>query len=274
MDKHTDISTHIESNMDHAIADEITDDIAVYRTLVSNVYMLGNPSDANWVLIDTGIAHYHERIIAAAKKRYNDTPPKAIILTHAHFDHVGSAKKLAKHWDISVYVHPKELPFVDGTSEYPPADPTVGGGLLSLLSPVFPTDTVNLKHLAKTLSEDGKLPFLDDWIYIHTPGHTPGHISLYREKDKTLIAGDAVTTENPESSLAIFLPIIKLYGPPAYFTHDWEDAEKSVQTLAELKPNLLLTGHGLPMKGEDLSEGFEKLTADFYDIAIPKHKRN
>ncbi|WP_112181255.1 MULTISPECIES: MBL fold metallo-hydrolase [Paraliobacillus] len=274
MEKHTDISTHLETNMDHAIAEEITEDIAVYRTLVSNVYMLGNPSEKNWVLIDTGIAHYHGRIISAAKKRFNDTPPKAIILTHAHFDHVGSAKKLAKHWDVSIYVHPEELPFVDGTCEYPPADPTVGGGLLSLLSPVFPTDAVNLKHLAKTLSADGKLPFLDDWHYIHTPGHTPGHISLFRESDKILIAGDAVTTENPESSLAVLLPIIKLYGPPAYFTHDWDDAERSVQTLAKLKPKLLLTGHGLPMKDKELSEGFEKLTADFYDIAIPKHKRN
>jgi len=273
MDKHTELSSDIELDMEHAVVEEITADIALYRTLVSNVYMLGKPSDKNWLLIDTGIAHYHKRIIAAAEKRY-DNPPKAIILTHGHFDHVGSAKKLAKYWDVPIYAHKKEIPFVDGTSDYPPADPTVGGGLLSLLSPVFPTDAVNIKRWVQPLPEDGHIPFLTNWNYIHTPGHTPGHISLFRDEDKTLIVGDAVSTENPESSLAILLPIIKLYGPPAYFTHDWEDAEQSVHKLASLEPKLLLSGHGLPMQGQALADGFTKLIADFHEIAIPKHKRN
>src|ERR1700710_183150 len=64
--------------------------------------------------------------------------PSAIVLTHGHFDHVGPLETLAKEWDVPIYAHKLEHPYLNGTKSYPPPDPTVGGGLMSLLSPLYP----------------------------------------------------------------------------------------------------------------------------------------
>ncbi|MRH43510.1 MBL fold metallo-hydrolase [Aquibacillus halophilus] len=274
MDKNPEELEHQDLDMDHAEAEEVLEDLAFYRTLVANVCMIGDPSSGDWVLVDTGVAHYSSRIIAAAEKRFGNNPPKAIILTHGHFDHVGSAKDLAKFWDVPIYIHTEELDYVTGKETYPPADPTVGGGTLSLLSPIFPQKPVNLKKWIKTLPENGEIPFLEEWKYIHTPGHSPGHIVLFRERDRTLITGDAIVTENPESAVAIFIPLQKVYGPPAYFTSNWDDAEQSAKKLAELEPEVLLTGHGLPMEGDILREQLNELADNFMEQAIPKNKKH
>ncbi|WP_181349274.1 MBL fold metallo-hydrolase [Thalassobacillus sp. CUG 92003] len=273
MDK--DFEKHLQEDwhMGHAVTNDVLHDIAYYRTLIVNVGMIGAPDSEEWVLVDAGIENYAKRIIHAAENRFGEAPPRAIILTHGHFDHVGSADELAKHWNIPIYVHPDEMGYVNGTTDYPVGDSTVGGGLFALVSPFFPTKAVDLSDWIKPLPRDGTLPYLDDWKYIHTPGHTPGHISLFREKDKTLIAGDAFITVQQESSLAVFIQHQKVHGPPAYFTQDWHCAEQSVQTLAALQPEIAVTGHGLPMEGELLREQLDELAERFYELAIPKHKK-
>ncbi|ENH96317.1 metallo-beta-lactamase family protein [Gracilibacillus halophilus YIM-C55.5] len=263
----------IDRAMEHAEAEEVTHDIACYRTILSNVIMIGAP-DKDWVLVDTSIHRYQERILHACQQRYGDKPPKAIILTHGHFDHVGSAKKLAEHWQVPIYVHKKEIDYVTGKKSYPPGDPTVGGGMISLLSTLFPTKPEHLEGLITVLPDDGTLPYLSDWTYIETPGHTPGHISLFREEDKCLIAGDAVSTEKPESTWALLFPLQHVYGPPAYFTQDWMDAEQSVKKLAELKPEQIIPGHGIPMHGETMQTELQTLADQFIQQAVPKHKRH
>ncbi|WP_085506855.1 MBL fold metallo-hydrolase [Thalassobacillus devorans] len=273
MDKHEE---HLQEGwkMDHAEPDIIKEDLAIYQTLVANVCMIGAEGSDDWVLIDTGIARYGERIQAACEKRFGNRPPKAIILTHGHFDHVGSAKYLCKHWNVPLFVHPMEWDYVIGRRDYPVGDSTVGGGTIALLSPFFPSRGKNLAKFAEKLPEDGSLPFLPDWRYIHTPGHTPGHISLFREKDRALIAGDAFATEKTESSLSVFTQAQHVHGPPAYYTHNWREAEASVKLLAELDPSVAITGHGLPMEGEVLNKQLNELADNFRELAIPKHKRN
>ncbi|WP_028781919.1 MBL fold metallo-hydrolase [Thalassobacillus devorans] len=272
MDKHQE---HLEAGwkMDHAEPDIIKEDLAIYQTLVANVCMIGKENTDDWVLVDTGIARYGERIQTACEKRFGDRPPKAIILTHGHFDHVGSAKYLCKLWDVPIFVHPMEWDYVIGRRDYPVGDSTVGGGTISLLSPFFPTRGINLARYAEKLPEDGSLPHLPDWKYIHTPGHTPGHISLFREKDRTLIAGDAFTTEKTESYLSVITQIQHVHGPPAFQTPNWKEAEASVKRLAELNPSVAITGHGLPMEGETLTRQLNELADNFRELAIPKHKR-
>ncbi|WP_226576647.1 MBL fold metallo-hydrolase [Halobacillus litoralis] len=265
--------TNEEWHMDHAEAEQVLEDIAFYRTLIVNVIFLGKEGSENWVLVDCGIGHYCKRIMEAAEKRYGSQPPKAIILTHGHFDHVGSAKKLAEQWDVPIYVHPMEMDYVTGKRDYPVGDATVGGGLFSLLSPFFPTHQADLSKYIYPIPQDGSLPFLEDWRIIHTPGHTPGHISLFRDKDHALIAGDAIITVKQESSMAVIIQHQHIHGPPAYFTHNWKEAEKSVQKLASLNPSVAITGHGLPMEGELLAKQLNELASHFKELAIPKHKR-
>lgn len=262
-----------EKNFDHAVAEEIVRDVAYYRTLLSNIVMIGAP-DEEWVLVDTSLRRYHNRILHACEERYGTKPPKAIILTHGHFDHAGSAKKLADHWQVPVYVHENEMEYVTGQKAYPPGDPTVGGGLISLLSAAFPTKPEHLENIVKPLPSDGSIPFLEDWRYIKTPGHTLGHISLYRDSDQILIAGDAVSTEKPESSWSVLFPFQHIYGPPAYFTEDWMSAEQSLKKIAELNPETIIAGHGIPMHGETMQKELKELAANFIERAIPKHKRH
>ncbi|UOQ84182.1 MBL fold metallo-hydrolase [Gracilibacillus salinarum] len=264
----------LERDFDHAVPEEISPDIAYYRTLLANVIMIGAPNDSEWILVDAGIKKYQDRILHACEQRYGNKPPAAIILTHGHFDHIGSVKKLVDHWQVPVYIHQNEMDFVTGITPYPPGDPTVGGGMISLLSTIFPTKPDHLEGIVSPLPNDGSIPYLSEWKYIETFGHTPGHISLFREKDRVLIAGDAISTEKAESSFSVFFPIQHVYGPPAYFTQDWAQAELSVHTINELEPDIVIAGHGLPMQGETMKQELSYLAEHFQAQAIPKHKRN
>lgn len=251
---------------------ELRPDLFTLRTLLVNLCFIGEPRSSSWVLIDTGLFHYAERISKLAEERFS-SPPQAIILTHGHFDHVGSVQSLLKRWDVPVYAHPLELPYLQGKASYPPADPSVGGGLLSLLSALFPNEGLNLGDQVRALPADGTIPYLPQWQWIHTPGHTPGHISLFREQDRIVIAGDAFLTVKQESALAVLNQEKAIHGPPKYFTINWTEAMRSLQRIADLKPDLAITGHGHPMEGEELRLGLESLINNFSVEAIPEHER-
>jgi len=114
---------------------------------------------------------------------------------------------------------------------------------------------------------------MQGWKWIHTPGHTPGHVSLFREEDRALIVGDAFVTVKQESLYKVLTQTQEISGPPRYYTTDWEAAYESVQSLEALKPEVAVTGHGLPMNGEELRENLSYLTANFREIATPKDSR-
>ena len=70
---------------------------------------------------------------SAAEARFGaGVKPEAIILTHGHFDHAGSAQTLAEQWEVPIYAHRLEVPYVTGRAKYPPKDPTVGGAIAFL----------------------------------------------------------------------------------------------------------------------------------------------
>jgi hypothetical protein len=119
---------------------------------------------------------------------------------------------------------------------------------------------------------DESIPEMPGWRWIHTPGHSPGHISLFRDSDRTLIAGDAFVTVKQESFIAVLTQAPKVHRPPAYFTPDWEAARRSLETLAELSPDVAATGHGIPMSGEPLRQGLTELLQHF-DELIPDRGR-
>jgi glyoxylase-like metal-dependent hydrolase (beta-lactamase superfamily II) len=199
--------------------------------------------------------------------------PSSIILTHGHFDHIGSLKLLAEEWNVPVYAHYLEIPYLTGKSSYPPADPTVGGGIMPLMSVVFPRGPINLWNRINVLNEDGTLPGLPEWRYLHTPGHAPGHISLFREADGVLVAGDAFVTTNQQSALSIMFQTKILCGPPRYFTYDWDLSKRSVKELMKLEPETVATGHGKPMRGSEMRKALHHLNNNFYEEAMPKAGR-
>lgn len=249
----------------------VTDDVVGLRSVMVNVYFIANP-DGTWVLVDAGLPFSGPGIRAMAQKLFGDRPPEAILLTHGHFDHTGVVVTLANEWNADVYAHPLEMPYLTGRSSYAPPDPWVGG-LMAVTSPLYPRSPVDLGDRAKTLPDDGTVPFLDGWRWIHTPGHSPGHVSLFRDADRTLIAGDAFITTRQESLLAVMGQAAEVHGPPMYFTPDWDHAARSVRTLAELRPAIAATGHGIPMGGEALDGALDRLARDFEAIAVPRHGR-
>jgi glyoxylase-like metal-dependent hydrolase (beta-lactamase superfamily II) len=237
-----------------------------------NVYFIGAPGagDREWCLVDAGLRTSAAAIRKAAASRFSrDSRPAAILLTHGHFDHVGSAEALAEVWDCPIYVHENEIPFVNGESAYPPPDPAVGGGLMSWLSWTYPRGPYNLGERVQPLPAGGTVPNLSDWRWIPTPGHTPGHVSFFRDSDGTLIAGDAFVTQPQESARGVLMMTPGVFRPPAYFTIDWEAARESVRRLKDLEPNIALTGHGVPMYGERLREGLKELHRQWKSAAQP-----
>lgn len=248
-------------------------DITYKRTIIVNVVYIGIPDSSDWVLVDAGVAGFADSITDLAQERFNSTAPQAIILTHGHFDHIGSLQELLKIWDVPVYAHREELPYLTGKLDYPEADPTVGGGLLAQLSPIYPHKGIDLGSCVQALPINGRIRELPEWQWIHTPGHTKGHISLFRDRDRTLLAGDAFITVKQESIFSVITQEEEVHGPPAYFTPDWEAAWSSVKQLEALKPQVALTGHGVPIAGEKLALQLAHLAKDFDKIAIPEHGR-
>ena len=235
-----------------------------------NVYLVGNPGGP-WVLVDTGLPGRSRQIRAAAERRFGvGGRPEAILLTHGHFDHSGSERELADIWDVQIYVHRLEVPFLTGKSLYPPTDPTVGGAI-SFLSRFFPPNGMAaLGSRVAELPTDESVPGLPDWKWYPTPGHSPGHISLFREEDKTLIAGDALATVNMDSFPALLTGRQKLNRPPSPVTCDWVAARRSLACLAGLEPFTIACGHGVPMAGPGLAKELELLAEEF---EIPRHGR-
>lgn len=157
---------------------KVTKDLYQYTTQIVNIVMYGH-SENDFVLIDAGMPNSAQSIIEEVEKRFGpDSRPQAIILTHGHFDHVGAIIELINYWDIVVYAHLLEIPFLTGKVNYLKPDITVEGGFLAKSSFIFPNKAIDLGDSIRTLPEDHSVPHMPDFQWIHTPGHSPGHISL------------------------------------------------------------------------------------------------
>ncbi|MCA0173822.1 MBL fold metallo-hydrolase [Bacillus sp. RAR_GA_16] len=255
---------------------EVCSDLYYWTNQIVNICLYGDTNAGEWVLIDCGMPHSKQAIMEVAAERFGHSKkPKAIVLTHGHFDHVGSLEPLLEEWDVPVYAHKNELPYLSGELDYPKGDPKADGGLVSELSPLYPHHGIDISPNLSALPANGEIPYMKDWTWVHTPGHTPGHISLYRKKDGVLIAGDAFVTVKQESLYRVVLQQKEISGPPKYFTMDWEDARQSVAKLADLHPILAITGHGEEMEGEELEASLKRLVNHYDQIALPaNYKRH
>lgn len=251
---------HIPSSRNHLAMEPVAHGVSYLTTVFVNLYLL--QSAEGCVLVDTGLPGTAAFTHAQVERHLGGERPDAIILTHGHFDHAGSAAALADRWGVPVYAHPLELPYLTGRSDYAPKDSSMGGAIAQLAR-VFPTSGTDLGSRVRALPDDGTVPGLAGWQWIHTPGHTAGHVSLFREADRVLIAGDALTTMDLDSWTAVTLETPRIDRPPAPLTPDWEAAGRSVRLLAELVPVTVGAGHGVPLTGADATEGVQRLATAF-----------
>jgi glyoxylase-like metal-dependent hydrolase (beta-lactamase superfamily II) len=155
---------------------------------------------------------------------------RRIIFTHQDLDHVGSGAALVRQSGARVFVHPADAPYIEG--ELRPLKPTPE------MLETRPQMREALERLEPVgvdeLLEDGeRLDLAGGTRVIFTPGHTPGHTSLYLERSKVLIAGDALTAEGG-----------RLNGPNPSATLDTGEAARSVRKLAEMDVETVVCYHG------------------------------
>ncbi|MDT0676658.1 MBL fold metallo-hydrolase [Autumnicola musiva] len=251
---------------------EIQNDVYYYTNQIVNIVMIGKNGEDDWILIDAGMPKSGKEIVEVAEKRFGkDTRPKAIILTHGHFDHVGSLVYLIDKWNVPVYAHPLEFGYLTGEKRYPEPDSSVEGGLLAKISSVYPHESINVNSALRELPEDGTVPHLPEWKWIHVPGHAPGQVAFFREEDKTLIAADAFVTVKQDSFYKVLVQKKEVNGPPVYLTTNWERAGESVDKLQKLHPRVAVTGHGEAISGEELDWGLRNLRMNFKEVAVPAH---
>jgi glyoxylase-like metal-dependent hydrolase (beta-lactamase superfamily II) len=244
----------------------------------SNVHFVRTTS--GWVLIDAASAGCEDVIQrAAARVLGRGVRPEAMFLTHVHPDHSGAAPALARDWDCPVYVHADELKFAiadastffatyedyaSGSRSWrPPAlDRSIVLPMMRLLprgSRTRVLDRQSLKGQALAFDGGTQLPYLSDWRAVATPGHTPGHVSFFRQRDGLLISGDAVVTTELNTAIGFLRWTFgggeeRLARPPRYFTWSRSVADQSIAALAELHPSMIAPGHGSAMSGADVTE--------------------
>ena len=233
-----------------------------------NVYFIGRPGGA-WTLVDAGLPGRTNQIVDAAEARFGtDVRPEAIVLTHGHFDHAGSALQLAEYWDVPVYAHRLEIPYLTGKSDYAPPDPTIGGAM-AFLSRFMPSRARNLAGRMREL-QPNEVPGAAGWKWLATPGHSSGHVSFFRPSDRVLLAGDAFATMNMDSWTGLITGKGTLSRAVAPFNTDWDATRLSVKELAKLRPNVAGCGHGIPRCDADLPARLERFAERF---RAPRHGR-
>ena len=140
---------------------------------------------------------------------------------------------------------------------------------MARLSSFYPRGPINVQEWLQPLPADGVVPPMPGWRWIGTPGHSPGHVSFWREEDRTLIVGDAFVTTRQESAYAVATQKPEMHGPPMYYTQDWAAARASVQRLAALEPERVVTGHGPSLQGAEMRQALHRLARAFDQVAVP-----
>jgi glyoxylase-like metal-dependent hydrolase (beta-lactamase superfamily II) len=217
-------------------------------------------SDTNWViltegdavtLVDTGYPGDRERLLASlAQVGSSPEAVAAVLITHAHNDHLGSAEYLRAVYGTPVYLHEAEAPHARREFLH---QVSIGTVLKNGWRPgVLPWAVHALRsggttHNPVTAPEPfpaaGPLDLPGRPVPVHTPGHTDGHCAYHLPGTGVLVSGDALVSGHPTS---------RTEGPqllPDMFHHERPRAVASLDVLAELEGELLLPGHGPAHRG-------------------------
>src|SRR5262249_18560304 len=130
-----------------------------------------------------------------------------------------------------------------------------------IISIFLPRKGLNLAGVVSPLPDE--IPALDDWEWIHLPGHAPGQIGLFRPSDHTLIAGDALATVNTDSLADLLKKRQQISRAGAPFNCDWRATVESVRHLAQLEPEVIAAGHGTPMSGPETPAHLRAFAEEF-----------
>jgi glyoxylase-like metal-dependent hydrolase (beta-lactamase superfamily II) len=197
----------------------------------ANVFLLAGDTPS---LVDTGFKGRAPGILKEIRRLgYSPSDIVNIIITHHHADHIGSLAALKKATKAKVIAHPADAPYIEGRLPQPgPAEPQWFGKLLMPLHWLWKTAPVAVDMLV----DDGdELPILGGTRVLHTPGHTPGSISLFLQHKRLVLAGDVLAHR------------YRLSLPPKTWTVDIAQAIHSIKKVASLDFDVICFGHGSPL---------------------------
>jgi glyoxylase-like metal-dependent hydrolase (beta-lactamase superfamily II) len=194
-----------------------------------NIYLVGD------VLVDAGTRWARGRVLS----RLEYHPPRLVLLTHCHPDHQGVAKAVCDRFGVPLACHAADVAAVEGRAPMQPDRPIIRLGVRVWAGPPCP--------VGRVLHEGDEVA---GFRVVHAPGHTPGHIILFRDSDRVAIAGDVLANMHFLSGR----PGLRL--PPPAFCSDFAENRRSVLKLAGLRPSLVCFGHGPPLREPDVLHAF------------------
>lgn len=216
----------------------------IYPTLLLN--------EETAVLVDTGypgLLSKFKEVIEQAGVPWGRL--RTIVITHQDVDHIGSLPAMLAEEDtvLNVLAHEMEKPYIEGEKMLLKHTPEALAAAAAMIPPHVPEEwrqkfLYTLSHPPKgrvdqTIRGGDILPFAGGITVIHTPGHSPGHLSLYHQESRTLIAADALTVLNGE-----------LHGPDAAATPDMATALHSLANLAAYDIDTVICYHGGLYRGD------------------------
>ncbi|WP_339315686.1 MBL fold metallo-hydrolase [Paenibacillus sp. FSL R10-2734] len=204
------------------------------------------------VLVDTGFPGILPKFKEALKEA--NVPwerLRNVIITHQDLDHIGSLPALLseENLDLTVLAHEIEKPYIEGELMLLKHTPEALAAAEAMIPPHVPEEWRRaflsvLSHPPKgrvdeILKDGEQLPLAGGITIIHTPGHSPGHLSLYHHNSRTLIAADALTVKDGE-----------LHGPAPSATPDMKQALSSLSKFSEYEIDTVICYHGGIYRGE------------------------
>jgi hydroxyacylglutathione hydrolase len=195
-----------------------------------NAYLVGE------VLVDAGYPFHAGKIVKALRGQ----TVGAHVLTHAHGDHAGGSKRVCAELDVPLWCGAADADAVRTGRAVTPRG--AAERLLKLYMRFTATD------VAQELREGDQVG--PGFTVLDVPGHSPGHIALWRERDRVLIAGDVCF------NMSIVTTAHGLHEPPVLFTPDPARNRESARRLAALQPALAVFGHGPPLRDPAKLEAF------------------
>lgn len=167
------------------------------------------------------------------------------VLTHSHLDHMGSSNELSKTLKMPIWCGTKEKKYAEN-----------GRAILGVKFKKNPFANIILKaavnppvKISSTLNEGD---IVSGFTVIDTPGHTPGHISLFRDDDGVMILGDVLLNLN------LLTTKKGLHLPPLFSTVNQKQNLRSLKKVLDLKPSIICFGHGPVLTDFKILQSFAK----------------
>jgi glyoxylase-like metal-dependent hydrolase (beta-lactamase superfamily II) len=212
---------------------DVADGVAQLKSspLSPNVYLAGG------TVVDSGVRRGASRII----RQLRDRAPAALVLTHVHPPTQGGSAAICNALGLELWCGAGDAKAAE-TGNVAATQPE------HWFNPLQERVFAGPGHLVSRQLREGD--HVEGFEVLEVPGHSPGHVALWREADRVLFCGDVFTNQN------VWTGVPGLREPPEMFTPDPARNRESARRLAALRPSVTLFSHGRPLRDPDKLERF------------------